>query len=693
MAVRTVALIIIFAGGLFFLSKGTVAAAVPNDTFYTKDQLSYFNQIHLPEAWDITIGSKDVIIAVIDAGVDTDHPDIIGNIWLNRGEKPLNGIDDDGNGYVDDFNGWDFLENTSDPHPKFGNGYTFGGANHGTVVAGVAASVSNNSEGLAGVCWNCKIMALRALDANGEGDTKHIAVAIDYAIANGADIINMSFVGAATDLALSEAVARAYQAGVVLVAAVGNDADNSEFVVGDLDFRPLYPVCLDGGLGMNHVLGVGSVDSNNTKSIFSNYGFSCIDINTPGNGIAAPQLYDPSRGTDFENKYRGGWQGTSVAAPIASGVAGLMKSINPKLSNNQIISIIRDTAIDISSQNSLRITEIGEGLLNAEAAVKKAMETVGVGLGKASRLFSQSGKKNILVSSGVGREVGARVSDAFGENSFQWQTYPSFFRGGAEIVSGDIDGDGKSEIITGAGAGGGPQVRIFDTQGNVKGQFFAYDSTFRGGVHVATADFDGDGIDEIVTSAGAGLSSEVKIMDMNGLVKWSFNVTADGLKGGITVQAVDIDNDGESEVITGTGGGSLPLVQIFDKMGNKEAQWLAYPEFFRGGVNVAVGDVDGDDDLEIITAAGEGGGPQIRVFSSSGQVETQFFAFEQTFRGGANLAVGNVDSDKTAEIIVGSGRGRVSEVRVFSKFGVDFVQDSMFSVFEKDYQGGVHVGI
>ncbi|MBI2050287.1 MAG: S8 family serine peptidase [Parcubacteria group bacterium] len=668
------------------------AAVAPNDPFYAEEQAADFNQIQLPGAWDLTTGSRGVIIAVIDAGTDTDHPDLIGNMWFNRGEKPLNGIDDDQNGYVDDLNGWDFLDEVSDPHPKFGNGYTFGGANHGTTVAGVAAAATNNGIGLAGVCWTCKIMALRALDSNGEGDTAHIAKAIDYAVANGADIINMSFVGALTDAALSDAVARAYEAGVILVAAVGNDAD-SGFIAGDLDFRPLYPVCLDGGA--NRVLGVGSLGSNNAKSDFSNYGFSCIDINTPGDGIAGPQLYDPALGKDFENRYRGGWQGTSVAAPIASGVAGLMKSINPTLSNSQVISIVRETAINIDRANGIYGGQLGAGLLNAAAAVKKAAETAGDGSKRTAspaRSAISQAPKRILASSGQNRTVDVRMSGPGGEGAFSWRAYPAFFRGGAEVVSGDVDGDGELEIITGAGGGGGPQVRIFNTRGEVEGQFFAYDSHFRGGVHVAVADFDKDGIDEIVASAGSGLSSEVKIVDKGGAIKWSFKVTADGLVGGVTVQAADIDKDGEVEVITGTGGGSLPLVQIFDKMGVQEASWLAYPKFFRGGLNVAVGDVDGDGALEVVTAAGFGGGPQVRVFSSNGDVETQFFAFEPSFRGGTNLAVGNVDADATAEIIAGSGRGRATEVRVFSKFGVDFAQDSVFKVFEDGYKGGVNVG-
>ncbi|MDZ4221868.1 MAG: S8 family serine peptidase, partial [Patescibacteria group bacterium] len=520
---------------------------------------------------------------------------------------------------------------------------------------------------------------------------RDIARAIDYAIANGADIINMSFVGSATDAVMSEAIARAYQAGVVLVAAVGNNGEEAILVGGDLDFRPLYPACLDGASSQNRILGVGSVDSNNAKSGFSNYGFSCIDINAPGNGLAAPLFYDPSLGEEYDGIYRGGWRGTSVAAPVASGVAGLMKSVNPSLSNDQVIAIVRETAIDISGANPLYRGQLGAGLLNAAEAVKRASEAVG--LGKKRAPARSAGAQNILAASGANREVSVMVADRTGSASFQWQAYPAFFRGGAEAVTGDVDGDGVLEIITGAGAGGGPQVRVFSLGGEVKGQFFAYDSSFRGGVHVASADVDGDGIDEIITSAGAGLSSEIKIFDATGRLKRSFRVTADGLNGGVTVSAADVDGDGEIEIITGTGGGSLPLVQIFDTMGVREASWLAYPSFFRGGVNVAAGDVDGDGKLEVVTAAGVGGGPQIRVFSASGEVENQFFAFESSFRGGAYLAVGNVDDDLPAEIVVGSGPGRAAEVRVFGKFGTDFSQDTVFRAFEHDYQGGVHVGI
>ena len=661
----------------------------PNDEFYQEYQVNYLQALNFPKAWDITQGSEDVVVAVIDAGVDMDHPDLIGNIWFNKKETPLNGIDDDNNGYVDDFNGWDFLRNTSDPHPKLGDGFTSAGANHGTIIAGVIAATTNNSDGVAGACWKCKIMPLRALASNAQGTTDNLAEAIDYAVNNGADIISMSFVTSAPDKIFSEAIARAHRAGVLLVAAVGNDGLSSSLIGGDLDFRPLYPVCFDNVDGANDILGVASVDLNRKKSSFSNYGFNCVDVATVGVGIFSTKLFDPKFGDrydEFNFDYIGGQSGTSFAVPSAAGAAALVKSVNPALSNDQIIDIIRKSAINVDSLNPFYAGQLGAGILDAEAAVKMAQNTQG-------NIQNSSNKGNILASSGSGHKVNILSLDVQGNQSLDFLAYPEFFRGGAEVASGDVDGDGQIEIITGAGAGGGPQVRIFSATGVVEGQFFAYNSGFRGGVHIAVTDINKDGIDEIITSAGAGFSSEVKIFDNKGNVLGSFDVTAQGLDGGVTVSAGDIDSDGEIEIVTGTGGGSLPLVQIFDKLGNKEKQFLAYPEFFRGGVNVALGDVDADGQIEIVTSAGFGGGPQVRIFSATGQVKGQFFAFESGFRGGANVAVADIDSDGKVEIIAGSGQGRESEIRTFQKTGVQYLQETVFSVFEDGYEGGVFVGI
>ena len=666
------------------------AAVLPNDPFFSANQASYLEQVRIPEAWAKTTGSEDVIIAVIDSGVDTDHPDIIANMWFNRGEIPLNGIDDDANGYVDDLNGWDFLENTSDPHPKFTGAYSFEGINHGTIVAGIAAASTNNNEGLAGVCWNCKIMALRAVAGDGAGTTADVAKAIQYAIDNGADIINMSFVGALTDEILNNTIKKAYDAGIVLVAAVGNDAANDFLIGGDLDFRPLFPVCADGGA--NHIIGVGSVDKDNRKSSFSNFGFHCIDINAPGNGLAGPQVFDPRQGGKFDDKYRAGWRGTSMSTPIVAGVAGLVKSINPRLSNDQVIAIIRQTGQDITSENPFYLAQLGGGLLDAREAVQLASETPGLGPEKKDNQKIINTRREILTTPFSNRKAEIiSFSQARGVKT-SFLAFPQSFRGGAAVASADVDGDGSREIIVAPGSAGSSQIRIFTAGGKLKSQFFAFGSKYRGGVQLAAADVDGDGQDEIIVSAKNQKNAQIKIFNYQGQERYNFALSKPNLIESLPLAAADIDHDGQAEIIVGSSRGSLPEVQIFDRLGNKASSFLAYPKSFRGGVRLAAGDVDNDGQVEIVVSPIQGG-PQIRIFTPDGILKGQFFAFEKTGRTGALAAVGNVDDDPAAEIIVGAGVGQEADVRVFSKFGADWSQDSVFAVFEPGFKGGVNVGL
>jgi subtilisin family serine protease len=218
--------------------------------------------IDAPEAWDITTGDSGVVIAVIDSGVAWDHPELAGNIWTNAGETPGNGIDDDGNGYVDDIRGWDFVENDNNPMDFLG---------HGTHVAGTIAGVGNNSRGITGVMWIAKIMPLRFLDAAGFGDTANAISAIDYAVANGASVLNNSWGGGGFSQALKDAIERSNSAGAVFVAAAGNDGlDNDSF--------PAYPASFD----VANIISVAATDQNDNLASFSNYGATTVDVGAPG---------------------------------------------------------------------------------------------------------------------------------------------------------------------------------------------------------------------------------------------------------------------------------------------------------------------------------------------------------------------------------------------------------------------------
>jgi thermitase len=300
------------------------AAYTPNDPKYNDGSQWGMTKINMSSAWDITQGSSDVVIANIDSGVDTDHEEINGKIWVNTAD-PINGLDDDANGLIDDNIGWDYVANAgygtwgspcvnrdpadlnrtadNDPNPEPSGlnedacveGTIDTGVNHGTYTAGIAAANTNNAFGIAGVCPQCKIMALRVLDDEGWGTYTDIAAAITYAGDKGAEVISMSLAGPYDDTVIAAAVHHAYEAGSVLVAAAGN---GDQYGVGyDIDppANKLSPICndnydyLDGG--DNQVIGVAATNPSDIKTGFSNYGKKYVDISAPGEtSIALPIL-------------------------------------------------------------------------------------------------------------------------------------------------------------------------------------------------------------------------------------------------------------------------------------------------------------------------------------------------------------------------------------------------------------------
>lgn len=251
-------------------------ATTPDDTSFTQlwglnntgqNGGTFDADIDAPEAWDITTGDPSVVIAVVDTGVAYDHPDLIGNIWQNPGETNCSdGIDNDRNGYVDDCRGWNFLENNNDPLDYNG---------HGTHVAGTIAAVGNNDKGITGVMWRAKIMPLRFLDSSGSGTTADAILAILYASANGARIINNSWGGSGNSLALKSAIDAS---DAVVVCAAGNEGGYSN---ANTDLTPNYPSCFTS----SNIIAVTATDHNDSLSTFSNYGAISVDLAAPGESI------------------------------------------------------------------------------------------------------------------------------------------------------------------------------------------------------------------------------------------------------------------------------------------------------------------------------------------------------------------------------------------------------------------------
>jgi len=313
-----------------------VLSTVPNDPYMFQEWFiddGGFADIRLPLAWDLERGDSSIAIAIVDTGVDTTHPDLASKIWHNAGEIPGNGIDDDGNGLIDDFEGWDFGTNDKDPKPEptpepFLDG-TIDVGFHGTFCAGLAAAATNNDEGIASSGWNCKIMALKASNPDSGGITSDgIAGAVAYAADKGASVISMSF-GAPGQPGVPEffqaLIDMATHEGSLCVAAAGNDGNNVK----------VYPAACE------RVLAVGATNSQNARASFSSYG-SWVDVAAPGESMWSSicqnytfsdmdyLYYEFFFNWDTFNPYMEG-DGTSFSCPLTAGVCGLVRHRFPSL--------------------------------------------------------------------------------------------------------------------------------------------------------------------------------------------------------------------------------------------------------------------------------------------------------------------------------------------------------------------------
>ncbi len=285
--------------------------AVPNDPSYT-DQWA-LKRLDAPAAWDITTGSADVVVAVIDSGVNYEHPDLVDNMWVNEAERNgVAGVDDDGNGYIDDVYGYDFANEGGQPLDDLG---------HGTHLAGIIGAAGDNNTDVTGICWDCRIMAIKMIDPDMLGPLSRAAVAVEYAVNNGADVLSNSWSMDPPSAFLLDAFEYAYSMGVISVAAAGNLASN----------RILYPA------GYRHVIGVAATGEGDGRASFSNYG-SWVDIAAPGVNILS--LY-------FDGMRI--WQGTSMACPHVAGACALLLSANPHLSPDEVRDLIMQNADSIAS--------------------------------------------------------------------------------------------------------------------------------------------------------------------------------------------------------------------------------------------------------------------------------------------------------------------------------------------------------
>lgn len=379
--------------------------ATPNDSLISQQWA--LQKIKSFDAWNITQGVDSVLLTIIDTGIDFNHPDLINKIYLNPGEtgldqfgndKRFNGIDDDANGFIDDYMGWDFTDRVGFPFDSTGGDYLnwdnnpYDDNGHGTYIAGIAAAETNNLIGVAGAAPNIKILNLRAFDPGGYGEEDDVAAAILYAINMNAKVINMSFGDNSFSLVLRDIIQYAYSKNLVLVASAGNSGSN----------EPHYPS------GYSEVISVGNSTDADFVAPSSNWG-STIDLVAPGSGIL----------TTSRNYGYATINGTSASAPFVSATAALILSLQ-NFRNDEIKQIIKSTTDDIGEAGwDLRS---GAGRLNMERALRVL----------APSIIKFDNPKMDFATSGINIEVIATVLSAYfqsykldlgiGLNPSSWQS-------------------------------------------------------------------------------------------------------------------------------------------------------------------------------------------------------------------------------------------------------------------------------
>ncbi len=740
------------------------ATATPDDAKYAYQWHHYQDDVSISSetAWDTQTGSANVVVAVIDTGVDTDHEDLADNMWENPGEIAGNGIDDDGNGYVDDVNGYDFVDEDGDPNPEpnsvndDGVNGTDSGVEHGTHVAGIIGAVGNNGTGVSGVAWTVSIMGVKVLDDEGAGSDSAIAEGIEYAVDNGADIINMSLGGFGSTTALEEATDYATENGVLVISALGNNGLN----VNDVGF---YPACYSG------VLGVTSVGDDGEASSFSNYGTDCADIAAPGENIYSTYYTDDSA-NNFTTDY-GYLTGTSMATPVVAGVAALLKAERSDATDDQLIDVLTTSAVDTGLEAKYGVGRVDaakgiEGLeildnppaptikaYNAPSKKKKYKD----GARKADKQpyftwnepSDDDGIAGYYVYYGKDKKANPETKGSyqtkrtFEPSKKEGDEVSYYLRVKAKDNAGDVTVTAASHeyiIDTEVTKAKGVEVeRVSDglkvSWKKVKNQnvskyivrrknLSAKHGKFKkiGSVSSSTLEYTDktvkrdkkyeyrirvrDDLDNesnsskeqkkfyprerVVVGAGPGGSPQVRIYNVkNRSYEQTWYAFDENLRTGVEVAVGNIDGDKKDEVVVALDAGSQPLVGVYDGDGDQLAQITAYDSGFTGGVRIGTGDFDGDGEDEIVTAPGPGGTPHIRVFEMTGGELVSFMALDGAFTGGVYVAGVDWDGDGVDEIAVSAGAGGGPQVSLYNGQTGSLI--TSFNAYDSGFTGGVRV--
>ncbi len=330
---------------------------------------------------------------------------------------------------------------------------------------------------------------------------------------------------------------------------------------------------------------------------------------------------------------------------------------------------VNNTAVTVDTAGNFTATITP--VHGTQTVTADAMDVAGQTLRATKAFYFKRGKvlganpptERIVLGPHAGYPPEVRALNQNGSLQSKFYAFARSFRGGINFASGDTDGDGANEVIVGTSGRSAPHIRVLRQDGTLVSQFYAFPSSWRIGVKVAAGDVDGDGMDEVIVLPGTKSAAHVRIFTAAGRLKYQFFVFPQSWRLLLNIKAGDVNGDWQDEIIVSTTAGSTPHVRAFNYQGRLIGQFFAYAKTYRGGVELASGDTNGDGTDEVIVGTGAGAAPHVRMMSASGSLVGQFFAYGTDYRGGLNLTSSDVDGDGYDEVIVGKNPGADSLVR------------------------------